>query len=463
MIKDTINEGELYPIIKKYFENEDIQILQNNVKFFNQLKIIDLLAVSPYRYYVVEVKKDKTNKEDFYNLKYIIENNKLDKDILGILIGDCEDKELLKLIKEYGYIKLITIQEILKVKYLKSNIIIRDYREFYDSYNQYYRYLYECISDETLIELLIINNYGIRITYEISESKYACFNGFIDRGKSIKGDFYVYKYERWFYDKIPVYIIKDINIKDLRKELYKIKYDNIFDKYRMEDFGDKVSFYNTSKVLNILSNLVDLKKVELSNSVITIFVEINNSDLALFKTKDNKILLCDKKFMNFVLKDKTDDDYKNLKELCNKMRDCNELNFLEFTNLIINKLLIEPIKKFEKYNYLYSKITLELNLKNGSKVSKTYKVKTVKNVKNVDFYLFCNWDIIIHFQRVVSDKVRNIEDIVLIENYINNYNWQKIKREIKGIGTTRNLFQNLIEKYGGIESVFELFNRSFSD
>ena len=67
MIKDTINEGELYPIIKKYFENEDIQILQNNVKFFNQLKIIDLLAVSPYRYYVVEVKKDKTNKEDFYN------------------------------------------------------------------------------------------------------------------------------------------------------------------------------------------------------------------------------------------------------------------------------------------------------------------------------------------------------------------------------------------------------------
>ncbi|MBU6135195.1 hypothetical protein [Clostridium tertium] len=458
-----INEAELYPIIKNYFESQGIQILQNDVNFFYQLKTPDLLAVDSTRYYVIEVKKDNVTKEDYYNLKYIIENNKLDREVLGRLIGNCKDIELQETIRKYGYIKLISIQEILKVEFLKSNIIIRNHKEYYDTYNKYYRYLFKCISDETLSELSIINNDRIRIIYNISETKFICFKGVIDRGKSVEGDFYVYTYEKYFCDKVPIDIIKDINIKDLRKELYKIKYDNIFDKYRMEDFGDKVSFYNTSKVLNILSNLVDLKKVELSNSVITIFVEINNSDLALFKTKDNKILLCDKKFMNFVLKDKTDDDYKNLKELCNKMRDCNELNFLEFTNLIINKLLIEPIKKFEKYNYLYSKITLELNLKNGSKVSKTYKVKTVKNVKNVDFYLFCNWDIIIHFQRVVSDKVRNIEDIVLIENYINNYNWQKIKREIKGIGTTRNLFQNLIEKYGGIESVFELFNRSFSD
>ena len=84
-------EAQLYTFIEKYLINIGIETIENEVKFYKELKDIDLLAKSydSFTYYLIEVKKEEVSIEDYYNLKYIIENNNIGKRKRGILIGSC--------------------------------------------------------------------------------------------------------------------------------------------------------------------------------------------------------------------------------------------------------------------------------------------------------------------------------------------------------------------------------------
>lgn len=88
-------EAQLYTFIEKYLMNRDIETIENEVKFYRELKDIDLLAKSydSLTYYLIEVKKEDVSIKDYYNLKYIIENNSIGKTKRGILIGNCDDKK----------------------------------------------------------------------------------------------------------------------------------------------------------------------------------------------------------------------------------------------------------------------------------------------------------------------------------------------------------------------------------
>ena len=176
------NESQLYSFIEKYLIDKRIEIIQNEVKFYRRLKTLDLLAKSDdsLTYYLIEVKKDKISIEDYYNLKYIIENNNIGKIKNGILIGNCYDKELKKLLEKDHNIELIEINNILSVKNMGNNRSINHHKNCYNPYKKYFIKLFEHISDDTLFEFSIIDDYLIKIKYKINDYEYLIFKGCIN-------------------------------------------------------------------------------------------------------------------------------------------------------------------------------------------------------------------------------------------------------------------------------------------
>lgn len=455
------NEAQLYSFIEKYLMNRGIEIIQNEVNFLKQLKIMDLLAkkYDSSIYYFIEVKKGEVLKEDYYNLKYIIENNNIGKITKCMLIGSCKNERLKELIQKNKRFEFIDLDEIQRQEFRNNNRHISHHKSCYNPYKKYYKKLFEYISDETLCNFSIIDEHIIRIEYKIAEDKFIYFEGVINLWSEILGDIFESTIDYYFSRPATNRIITHINIRDLRRELYREKYKYVFYRENIDDIWKKIRFDNIRFVFDELSNIISFKQLKIIKDKDGIF-NVNDSNLILLAINYTQLLLCDKNAIGFFTYDKDKEYYKKLKELCNKTKKYNEFNFLEFTNLIIDNSLIEPIKKIEKKDDFHIKVILELDLKNGNKVKKSYKVKRVNGIENVDFYLFSNWDIILDFQERVNSYIHKSNEIMFNEDYIKNFKWKGIKKEINGLDSTRDIFKNIIYKYGGIEYFFERFNRS---
>lgn len=441
------NESQLYSFIEKYLIDKRIEIIQNEVKFYRRLKTLDLLAKSDdsLTYYLIEVKKDKISIEDYYNLKYIIENNNIGKIKNGILIGNCYDKELKELLEKDHNIELIEINNILSVKNMGNNRSINHHKNCYNPYKKYFIKLFEHISDDTLFEFSIIDDYLIKIKYKINDYEYLIFKGCINKWEYIKGNVYIETIEYYFREKISSLIKSDLNIIYLRKILYKIKYDNLFRKDDVNVFFENVNNDCIYSLLDTLSNIIDLKKVKFCVKNKNI-LEIKDYDLMILKTNINRVLLLPKDFVDLIFDQKDFYDYSmKINEACERTMYNSELNFLEFTNLIVKKELIEPLKTIQEEDCRCI-IKLELDLKDNKKVKRSYKVKKIKNIDSADFYLFTNWDIIIDFQKEVNKVVSKSRDIIYEKDYIKSYRWNAIRKNIESGNTNRMVIEKFIEE-----------------
>lgn len=460
------NEAQLYSFIEKYLMGMGIEIIQNEVEFSKQLKKIDLLAKSydSITYYLIEVKKDEISMDDYYNLKYIIENNNIGKRKKGMLIGNCNNEELKELLKKDYYIELIELKHILKVENMDNNRNINYHKSCYNPYKKYFANLFKYISDETLDDFSILDDYSIKIKYKIKDNKYLIFKGHIEQWKEIYGRVCVETYDYLFEEKELSIVDNDINIKDLRKILYKIKYSNIFDHKEIAEFFEYVNLEYLHSVLDTLSNIVNLKEIKFMKKDINT-LEVIDCELLIVKINHGKLMLLPSSFSDFILYDlrhnKEDKYYKELKEACMKTKDNNEFNFLEFTNVIVENRLIEPLKKIEKEDFYNYRIILELSLKDNKNIKKTYKVKRIKNYESVDFYLFLNWDIMIDFQRELNRVVSKSVNIIYENDYIKNHRWKKIKNNIGKANTNRFVVEKYIDdKLGADVSLKDIFERS---
>lgn len=205
----------------------------------------------------------------------------------------------------------------------------------------------------------------------------------------------------------------------------------------------------------MLSNMIDLTKVHFyvkdKNKLV-----IKDYGLMIVKTIMNKVVLIPDEFVELFFSGKDFYNYSiKIDESCKEKMN-SELNFLEFTNLIFEKELIEPIKMIEEENNICI-IKLELDLKDNKKVKRSYKVKKIKNIVDVDFYLFANWDIIVDFQKEVNKVVRKSKDIIYEKDYIKKYRWERIR-----VGSTnRDVIEKFIEKELSDEECFEkIFKRA---
>lgn len=460
------NEAQLYSFIEKYLMGRGIEIIQNEVSFRKQLKVLDLLAkkYDSSIYYLIEVKKGEILNEDYYNLKYIIENNNIGRRKLGMLMGDCGNEELRQLIEKDPCVELIEINQILKVENMNNNRNINYHKSCYNPYKKYFTNLFKYISDDTLYDFSITDDHLIKIKYKIDEHEYLTFKGYIDRWQEIKGSIYVDTMEYYFREKVSSEIERDINIKNLREVLYKIKYSNIFKNNDIDEFFKYVNFKYVYSILDTLSNIVDLEEVRFTKKDSNI-LEIVDCSLVILKTNSNKALLFTSDLADFLIDQyeysKNDNYYICLDEVCRKSEFNDELNFLEFTNVILKNELIEPLKTIEEYDFKHYKITIEVKLKDNKKLKKSYKVRKIKNIKLVDFYLFANWDIMINFQRELNKVVGKSVDIIYERDYIKNHRWNRIKDYIGKVNTNRIIIEKFIDnELGGDTHAKDIFERS---
>lgn len=454
-------EAQLYTFIEKYLINIGIETIENEVKFYKELKDIDLLAKSydSFTYYLIEVKKEEVSIEDYYNLKYIIENNNIGKRKRGILIGSCEDEKIKELLeKDNNNIELIEIKNILKVENMGNNRSINHHRECYNPYKKYFMNLFEHISDETLYQFSIKDDHLIKIEFKINDYNHLFFYGYIYKWEEIKGNVYIetIDYEHNEKKYISNIIKRDLDIEDLREILYKVKYDYLFQKEDINNFFKYVNNRYLYSLLDMLSNMIDLTKVHFyvkdKNKLV-----IKDYGLMIVKTIMNKVVLMPNDFVNLIFYGKDFCNYSiKMDESCKGKMYNSELNFLEFTNLIVEKELIEPLKTLEEKGHICI-IKLELDLKDNRKVKRSYEVKKIKNIVDVDFYLFANWDIIVDFQKEVNKVVRKSKDIIYEKDYIKKYRWERIR-----VGSTnRDVIEKFIEKELSDEECFEkIFKRA---
>ncbi len=451
-------EAQLYTFIEKYLMSRGIETIENEVKFYRELKDIDLLAKSydSLTYYLIEVKKEEVSIEDYYNLKYIIENNSIGKRKRGILIGSCEDEKIKELLEKDNNIELIEIKNVLKVENMGNNRSINYHKECYNPYKKYFMNLFEHISDETLYEFSIKDDHLIKIEFKINNYKYLVFYGYIYEWQKIKGNVYIETIDYEHNEKIYIsnIIKRDLDIEDLREILYKVKYDYLFQKEDINNFFKYVNNRYLYSLLDTLSNMIDLTKVNFyvkdKNKLV-----IKDYGLMIVKTVMNKVVLIPDDFVDLFF---SGEDFYNysikIDESCKGKKYNSELNFLEFTNLIVEKELIEPLKMLEEKDNICI-IKLELDLKDNKKVKRSYKVKKIKNIVDVDFYLFANWDIIVDFQKEVNKVVRKSKDIIYEKDYIKKYRWKRIREG----STNRDVIEKFIEKEisekKGVKDFFE--------
>ena len=168
-------------------------------------------------------------------------------------------------------------------------------------------------------------------------------------------------------------------------------------------------------------------------------------------------MLLPKDFVDLIFDQKDFYDYSmKINEACERTMYNSELNFLEFTNLIVKKELIEPLKTIQEEDCRCI-IKLELDLKDNKKVKRSYKVKKIKNIDSADFYLFTNWDIIIDFQKEVNKVVSKSRDIIYEKDYIKSYRWNAIRKNIESGNTNRMVIEKFIEEEIGEDRVLKDF------
>lgn len=374
-----MKEVDWYPYIKRLLEFRGIKILQNEVKFLEQLKTIDLFGEDCNHYYIMEVKRNNTSYEDYYNLDYIIKNNRLDKPIKGILFGKCKESSYLyKKILKNSSMELITFDDKWnndrnKEMIFKNNI--KHSKRYFNEKRKYIRYFIDDIIDIDIKKIYIDVEY-IGLEYKIDSNTFfkVGFNidNFYNKHSAwlLEGKMYIDEYDSEL-DKVISKSIKRIGQRDIRNELYKAKLLNI--KY----FKDN----NNCKYLLDLWNIYGNLKILLKYMVIGDLIENLNHDkfiidedrhgVQFLKLEENwnNMIWCSARYGCMFTRNKEKDN-TILKLNYDVMREnylnYNKINHLESINIIYENKLFEPVKQLI-YNGDETTIILNIKIKRNKK------------------------------------------------------------------------------------------------
>lgn len=449
MYDEVKKECEWYPFIDQCSQEKNIFIIQNEVNFFRQLKPVDLFAIGEKYYYVTEVKKDCIDEEDYYNLKIIIDNNVLDKELRGLLFERKKSKklDLYRKIESDPKIKLISFEEIEEI-ILNCNVKkIKNSKCFWDKEKKFLRNIYADISDESIVKIIDTDK-GINVLYQIGMYKVEFITTKSHNNEKIlRGKIYIEKLDEEI-NRLNTRI-KEISSTQIREELYKIKLLNIGDRKTIKAENIINETYILLKYMSISNFTFNYEyhqfKISKKNGIQ--FIKINKYD-------DKEIWINSE--WDFIFEKQTGLNMDLIDTTRIKPLYYNRINYLEDINIISDNKLYEPTKKFVS-NYYFSSIILSISFKYKEKIITMkirYEVEKFQKIENVDFYLLFHFNIILDFEEKV---IRNIKERgwVLLKNKENSYLYNKLRNEcllkLKNAVTVRQYIKEHEKDFKGID------------
>ncbi|NFG25964.1 hypothetical protein FC777_02265 [Clostridium botulinum] len=447
------SEVKLYPKICNLLSRRGIEILQNEVEFLHQLKKIDLFAYDLRYYYAIEVKAECTKKEDFYNLKYIIENNQLDKPIKGLLFGTKKivNTALYNKIKNEYNIEYIALEceENKKSLFTKN---MKHHFNIYEKSSKFIRTIFKDVSDCNILNLVVHRTFGVKVVYQLSHTKQFIFrannpdwnNEKSYKNKELYGYMYIIEKDSML-DIDNILIKKRISQRSIRREFYKEKEKLIENKgVNLSDVGNICTSMHIQLKFLSFEDIVENISTEIGGTYL--YFEISkNSGFAFYKIGRNNLTWISAKYAYIFCLDIFEQNlkYKD-KIIINLYREYNEINYLEAINITINNKLFEPMKHLI-FKQPQSILILEIKLKNNKKtktIKEEYLVDTYNYISDPNFYLMCDVDIIINFEKKVTNIIKNGKfEIIEEDNDLYNYLRDRTLKKLGEIKTLKQLIK----------------------
>lgn len=453
-------ETDWYPHIERFLKPRKIKILQNEVEFFEQLKDVDLFGFDPKYYYVIEVKLKNIAKDDYYNLKHIIENNILDKPIKGLLFGECSDLDLYSKIINNPNIELISFKDI---PYNEEFLIkrVKERLNYYNEQSKFYRKVFKYITDDNLKHIETGINY-MNLIYDIDpyrgETLIFKGNG-TDKEmnyKSMDGYLFSKKFSYEVNENITSTPTHKESYKIIRNKVYKMKLYRLIN--RIEVGSSIFSITEIYESLYILLKYINLETIVNNMKKNKFIINENRKEVGIEFVLTSEFcksaIWCYAKYSDvfdiYIHEKHNEFNFKH-----SNYKEYNKLNFLEATSITIEDKLYVPIKRIY-FGEDKSIIELSIELIKNNKVQifkEKYTVFTFKSVTDVDFYLICNLDIILDFEDKILEKIKN-NKYKLVYNEDRNYIYNKLRKhlmkKLQSIKTIKQWIKEFEYKYDRI-------------
>lgn len=380
-----MKEIEMYNNIVYYLEEYiGIEILQNEVKFKNQIKTVDMLGIRNGEFYIIEIKKNGSprNKvlEDYANLRYIIDNNKVGKKLKGILISNTKNEELISIIERDNEIEIMSFEdEFFSEKLYSNKNVIKHKNEYLNNEYKYFRNVFLYINYRWIFDFYYDKDTVIT-TYETVRGKYYIISNNPDRPYAK-----IYKENCKFQNNIMCAEVKDRPVRQINNIIYEevlIINKEFLKKY--ECIADIIQFDYSYQFHSFL------KRED-------IFIDMKND-------KQNYLML-DSQYLSFYKR-------KEIKNINIKtITLLNKINYIECTNVFIDKYIYRPNIHIERISTKLSKVIMKIKMiKEGKmKYNKfTFEIKSTlksSNYNDVELYLFLNFRIICEFEENILKDI----------------------------------------------------------
>lgn len=428
----------------KYF---NFDILATEVKFKYRLKSVDMLGETKFNYIIIEFKREDITEEDFYNIRYIIDNNKYDKPIRGILVGTGIDDKLLEKIR-LGDNEDIEILIPDGVKYKKSNSKEKNKKVYKIKENKRAKFLkmlfyntkgYENIDikyndNKQVIKYKIHNEREIRVIFNNDICSIDVFKKYDDMDNRY-----------WYVDNC-----KNIRFHEIDNLVFNIENENYINSIKTEENFLEYN-YNYVTSIGLLSKYIDIKNYPYKLSKNTIKLD-SESGIRLYKSyRNNGYHIFPLKYSYNMFKEVKKNHIYDIEEY-------NYFNILESTRIIIGNDIYRTVNEVipEGHN---SKLKLFIKLSNGKIITKLYGITKINQAINSELYLIANIDIIVDFELYVKSYIKNgIKIDEKYKDFIGTYKYSKMKkRKLNTIKYIRNVIENLTES----DKEFIDFNKGY--
>ena len=453
-------ETDWYPHIERFLEPRKIKILQNEVEFFEQLKDVDLFGFDTKYYYVIEVKLNNIAKDDYYNLKYIIENNALDKPIRGLLFGKCSDLDLYNKIINDPNIELISFKDIpYNEEVLKKRI--KERLNYYNEECKFYRKVFKYITDDNLKHVKTGANY-INLIYDIDSYRGETL---IFKGNGTNKEMNYKKMDGCLFSKKFNYEINENvtstptykeNYKIIRNKVYKMRLYRLLDSIAVDNSIFSIteiyeSFYILLKYINLETMINNMKN---NKFIINEYRKEVGVEFILLSEYWKSAVWCNTKY-SYMFDIYIHEKHNKFNLKHSNCKEYNKINFLESTSIMLEDKLYVPIKRIY-YGEDKSIIELSIELTKNNKIEifkEKYTVFTFKSVTDIDFYLICNLDIILDFEDKILEKIKNNKYKLIYDeerNYIYNKLRKNLMKKLQSVKTIKQWIKEFEDKYDRI-------------
>lgn len=380
-----MKEIEMYNNIVYYLECYiGIEVLQNEIKFRNQIKSVDMLGIKNGEFYIIEIKRNGSpgNKvlEDYANLRYIIDNNKVGKKLKGILISNTKDEELISIVERDNEIEIISFEnQFFSEKLHSDKRVIKHRNEYLNDEYKYFRQVFLHINNGWIVDLYYDKDKVIT-TYEAGGEKYYAIS---HNPNKPYADFY--KKMCKFENNIMCVEIKNRSAKKINDIIYEevLRINKEFLK-KYKCIEDTIKFDYYYEVYSFL------KRED-------IFIDIKND-------KENYLML-DSQYLSF---------YKG-KEMKNinikKIALLNKINYIECSNVFIDKYIYKPNIRIETISTKLSKVIMKIKMtKEGNVKDNKFGFEIKSNLESPDYndielFLFLNFRIICEFEENILKDI----------------------------------------------------------